>query len=101
MKKKKKKIKAGIQNYCPNFDQIVILRYKHLKVPHMLIFFMEHLVQGASVIMIVTKDNKAHVLSYSTTKIKGSINGTNAAEALSFVNGLEEAIYLRDNKNLH
>ena len=76
---------------------------------------------GGYVLLLVGLNNHANTLSWSPNKIKLIVKGTTAPEALSLVNGLEEAVYLRtiicntfnihareipieaiiDNKNLH
>ena len=76
---------------------------------------------GRYVVLLVGLNNNANTLSWSSNKIKHDIKSTTATEALSLVNGLEEAICLRaiicnmfnihpreipieaiiDNKNLH
>ena len=76
---------------------------------------------GGYVILLVGRNNNANTLSWSSNKIKRVVKSTTAAEALSLVNGLEEAVYLQaiicnmfnihpreipveaiiDNKNLH
>ena len=71
----------------------MILNLLLSQMPHMKIYQMAHLVLE-DVILLVGRNNNANTLSWSSNKIKCVAKSTTAAEALSLVNGLEEAIYL-------
>jgi len=51
---------------------------------------------GAHIVFMVGNDNKACPLSWAANKVKRVVRSTIAAEALSLLEGCEDAIYLKD-----